>query len=270
MLVSPATGTGNLRAAPDPAPATWPRGRRRSCRRRASRRSPIAAPAAPGVVQFASRAPPGQAAARTLTVPMTPGLRPAASSIDSSRKVVVVLPLVPVTAIKSSAPAPPKRLAAITPSARRALPTRTTTPGNGGAGPSITSARAPRAATSGTNWRASSLVPGTATNRSPGCTWRESSRTSDTSTSSAPVGRPARSTSATPSRSAPRRNGPLIRAVRRRRGRACRAGPAPVPDAAGSRRRSRHRGSRRTPARRRCDGRRGSPRRWSYRRNQAG
>src|SRR5499427_1532478 len=101
---------------------------------------------APGVVLGAGRAPPGTPGPRYETVPTTPGDRRAARSIDSTIYVVVVLPLVPVTAESSRFAAARKRLRAMTPSARRAFGTIATAPANArspGGAPSITSAAAP-------------------------------------------------------------------------------------------------------------------------------
>ncbi len=86
---------------------------------------------APGVVSGAARrrpARPGRAVGDRAERRRAPG--PLARSIASTRYVVVVLPLVPVTASSVSASAAPKRFAAMTPSACRALGTVTTTPGN--------------------------------------------------------------------------------------------------------------------------------------------
>ena len=85
---------------------------------------------------------------RYVTVPMTPGVPPAARASPSTRNVVVVLPLVPVTAIIVIASAGrPQRLAAIVASARVDDATRTRTPGNPCAAPSsTTAATAPRSA----------------------------------------------------------------------------------------------------------------------------
>src|SRR5499427_10833185 len=117
---------------------------------------------APGVVLGAGREPPGTPGPRYETVPTTPGDSPAARSIDSTIYVVVVLPLVPVTADSSRFAAARKRLRAMTPSARRALGTTTTGPANdssAGGSPSITSAAAPCATAFARKRRPSTDVP---------------------------------------------------------------------------------------------------------------
>src|SRR5580704_10053060 len=107
-------------------------------------------------------------------VPMLAALNPSAVQICRANTVTDVLPLVPVTA----AMVPGWRgwtLAAASASACLASATRTkaTPSGSGeGGGVSATIATAPAASAAGTNCRPSALVPGTATNASPGLTLR--------------------------------------------------------------------------------------------------
>jgi hypothetical protein len=110
-------------------------------------------------------------------VPMRPVLWPAARSMDSTRKDVVVLPLVPVMPTRVRAREGwPKNAAASRPSASRADGTRTrgASPPGSGSAPSATTATAPRASASPMYRRPSCLRPGTATKRPPGLTLRES------------------------------------------------------------------------------------------------
>jgi len=83
---------------------------------------------------------------RTSIVPISPTLRPASRRIDSTRKLVLVLPFVPVTPTSSSSSAGwPKNAVASGASARRASATTTaaTPAGSGGGAASRTSATAP-------------------------------------------------------------------------------------------------------------------------------
>src|SRR5919198_1315087 len=105
------------------------------------------------------------------TVPISPGTRPAAASPARIRKVVVVLPLVPVTpSIDIAAAGWPYTWAAIEPStARTAGTTSTGTSTDSSAAPalSVSTATAPAATASAAKETPCVARPGSAANRSP-------------------------------------------------------------------------------------------------------
>ena len=116
------------------------------------------------------------------TVPTSPGERPAAARTERRRKVVVVLPFVPVTPATSSARvgSPKKASAAIAIAARASSTTSCGT--SSSSGRSTTSATAPAATASAAKSCPSAREPGTQKNTAPGVTRRASYARSVTST----------------------------------------------------------------------------------------
>ena len=151
---------------------------------------------------------------RARTVPIRPVVCPPAHNAASSRKLVVVLPLVPVIPVVASASAgSPYTQADTSPSTPRGSPTTRTgasTPASARiASPSgsVRIAAAPADAACVPNRAPCVVNPGSAAYRSPACTWRES-RVTPVIRSGGPAGSPSRAR-----RSAPARRTPVGRIV---------------------------------------------------------
>ena len=128
------------------------------------------------VVRVASRGLPSR---KKPIVPIIPVRRPAARRAASSRNVVVVFPLVPVTAYMVMASAGRSKIAAATPAiSRRGSVTTTSGTARGPASCAPATSVSTAGAPSAMAWAANSAPwcrrPGSATYRSPGWTSRES------------------------------------------------------------------------------------------------